>query len=50
MKKNKAEFIGDIEAVSAEIYLTIDHLKKGAYKFHIVENNKVIRTIRFEKK
>lgn len=49
MKKEKPAFVGDIETVCPEIYLTIDHLKKGEYKFYIVENNKVVRSLRIKK-
>ncbi|PKA84244.1 hypothetical protein ATE92_2424 [Ulvibacter sp. MAR_2010_11] len=50
MKKVKSAFVGDIENSIPEIYLTIDHLKSGDYKFHIVERQKVIKTISVKKK
>lgn len=42
--------MGDIESSLPEIYLTIDHLKTGDYKIHIVEKHKVIKTISIKKK
>jgi hypothetical protein len=49
MKKRKSAFVGDIESSVPEIYLTIDHLKKGPYTIHIVENNLVLKSIKILK-
>lgn len=32
-----------------EIYLSIDHLKDGRYKLHILLENKVVKSITIEK-
>lgn len=50
MKKKKQSFSGDLETVYPVIYLTIDHLKNGNYTFHIVQQNKIIKTFCIEKK
>lgn len=31
------------------IYLNIDHLKKGQYKLNVMLNNKIIKSIRIDK-
>jgi len=50
MAKNKGEFFGYVTSEHPEIYLAIDELKDGNYIFHIVQNDKVIKTFRIEKK
>lgn len=31
------------------IYISIDHLKKGAYKLHLMCKEKIVKTINFKK-
>ena len=50
MVKNKGEFIGNISSDYPEIFLAIDDLKDGYYVFHIIQNEKVIKSFEIEKK
>ena len=34
---------------SKPIYLSIDHLKDGNYRFHFMLNNKVVKSIKLKK-
>ena len=38
------------ENKSSKIYLSIDHLKEGNYKLNITLKNKVIKTVKLNKK
>lgn len=33
----------------SSIYVSIDHLKKGAYQLHILCKEKIVKTIKFKK-
>ncbi len=44
MTKKKGEFLGYVSSEHPEIYLAIDHLKDGYYVFHIIQNEKVIKS------
>ena len=35
---------------SSKIYMSIDHLKKGIYVFHIMCDNKIFKTLKFIKR
>lgn len=50
MATNKGEFIGNVTSKYPEIYLAIDDLKDGYYIFHIIQNEKVIKSFEIEKK
>gem|GEM_PF-5362065 len=49
MTKPKAAYVGEIDPLTPEIYLNIDHLKCGTYRFHFVQKDKVIKTIQILK-
>ncbi len=49
MKKDTPTFIGNLGIEVPEIYLGVDHLKKGNYVIHITDKDKIIRTIEFLK-
>jgi hypothetical protein len=50
MAKSKGEFIGYVSSKHPEIFLAIDDLKDGYYMFHIIQNEKVIKSFEIEKK
>ncbi|MFC0604200.1 hypothetical protein [Winogradskyella pulchriflava] len=33
-----------------DIYMSIDHLKKGKYQLRIIQENEVVKLVRIEKK
>lgn len=48
MKKKKYE--GELKNMPGfEIYLQVNHLKKGVYKLKIINKNKVIKSMNFNK-
>lgn len=50
MKKDDLAFSGSLASKTPEIYLNVDHLKDGSYIIHVTLRDKIIRTIKFEKK
>jgi len=50
MKKDSPSFKGELGNLVPEIYLSIDHLKKGRYVIHLTNREKVIKTINILKK
>jgi hypothetical protein len=50
MKKKGKVYEGEIEELTSnKIYLNINNLKKGKYKLRIVNKNKIIKNIDFNK-
>ncbi|MEL6810555.1 MAG: hypothetical protein AAFP76_04415 [Bacteroidota bacterium] len=49
MKKDSPTFKGELGITTPEIYLSIDHLKKGVYIIHITIKDRVIETVRVTK-
>ena len=49
MKPDEKQNI-DSETKVSDIYLSIDHLKKGAYKLRVTLKNKIVKTIKLKKK
>lgn len=38
------------QSKTSKIFISIDHLEQGIYKLQITDNNKTIKTIKFNKK
>ncbi|MEO6349010.1 MAG: hypothetical protein ABIO60_14000 [Aquaticitalea sp.] len=48
--KKKAKLEGTVDAIAGrKIYININHLEKGAYKLHIIHNNKILISTKFNK-
>ncbi|GGW68642.1 hypothetical protein DFQ11_105154 [Winogradskyella epiphytica] len=49
MKKLNTEKLGRLSDENQNIYINIDHLKKGSYTINILLNNKIIKSFKVSK-